>query len=349
MSDKLKRDNMSGSLGTRNATQAVAQRAGSLTVMLHSAFSWFARAEWSAPTISLIALVMLFSLISEPFRQPENFYNIGLQAPITVIIAVGQTLVIAAGGIDLSVGSVLALASVNAAWLINHGRDPAIGLIVAILTGCICGAINGALITVGRLPAFVATLGMMSVARGLAHLISKGVSIFIPQSWFWSISSQRIVFFPLPFIIAILVAFIGHVILAYTRLGRYLYAVGGNYEAARLSGVPVKWVLVAAFILCGLCTGIAAVVEASRVTIGSPMSGIMYELHAIAACVIGGASLSGGRGTILGTLAGALLMAVLRNGCDALNLRYEYQQIVIGVAVIVAVLYDRWRHISRAA
>lgn len=348
MSGKLKRDDLSGGLSSKNATQVVAPRADLLTAMLHSILSWFARAEWSAPAISLIALVALFSLISEPFRQPENFYNIGLQAPITVIIAVGQTLVIAAGGIDLSVGSVLALASVNAAWLINHGYDPAVGLIVAILTGCICGAINGALITVGRLPAFVATLGMMSVARGLAHLISKGVSIFIPQSWFWSISSQRIVFLPLPFIIAILVAFVGHVILAYTRLGRYLYAVGGNYEAARLSGVPVKWVLVAAFILCGLCTGVAAVVEASRVTIGSPMSGIMYELHAIAACVIGGASLSGGRGTILGTLAGALLMAVLRNGCDALNLRYEYQQIVIGVAVIIAVLYDRWRHISRA-
>ncbi|MCS7253686.1 MAG: ABC transporter permease [Armatimonadota bacterium] len=332
---------------SKNAARTVAFTMNTITKVVLSLPSRFVRAEWSAPAISLIALVALFSLFSEAFRRPENFYNIGLQAPITVIIAVGQTLVIAAGGIDLSVGSVLALASVNAAWLINRGCDPAVGLLAAILTGCVCGAINGTLVTVGRLPPFVATLGMMSVARGLAHLISKGVSIFIPSSWFWSISSQQIGFLPLPFIIAMLVALIGHVILAYMRLGRYLYAVGGSYEAARLSGVPVKLVLVAAFILCGLCTGIAAVVEASRVTIGSPMSGIMYELHAIAACVIGGASLSGGRGTIVGTLAGALLMAVLRNGCDALNLRYEYQQIVIGVAVIVAVLYDRWRHASR--
>lgn len=329
----------------RGAISVSALKAMSLVEVALGILSRFFKAEWSAPAMSLVALVALFSLISEAFRRPENFYNIGLQAPITIIIAVGQTLVIAAGGIDLSVGSVLALASVNAAWLINLGCDPTVGLVAAMLTGCVCGAINGLLVTVGRLPPFVATLGMMSVSRGLAHLISKGVNISIPASWFWGISSHRIGFLPLPFLIAIFIALVGHVILSYMRLGRYLYAIGGSYEAARLSGIPVRRVLTLAFMLCGVFTGVAAVVEASRVTIGSPMSGIMYELHAIAACVIGGASLSGGRGTIIGTLAGALLMAVLRNGCDALDLRYEYQQIVIGVAVIIAVLYDQWRHV----
>lgn len=169
MSGGSNRSNSSSCSGTKGVVQTIAPTASSFAGAMLSFLSYFARAEWSAPAISLIALVALFSLISEPFRQPENFYNIGLQAPITVIIAVGQTLVIAAGGIDLSVGSVLALASVIAAWLINRGCDPAVGLLVAILIGCICGAINGALITVGRLPAFVATLGMMSVARGLAH------------------------------------------------------------------------------------------------------------------------------------------------------------------------------------
>lgn len=342
----MKGDEVQGNLrGSSNPGSGVA-RSSFVTAfdVIGDVLLRFLRAEWSAPLVSLVFLVACFSLISEAFRRPENFYNIGLQAPIIAIIAVGQTLIITAGGIDLSVGSVLAFASVNAAWLLNKGYSPHLGLLVAILTGCFCGLINGSLVVLGRLPPFIATLGMMGIARGLAHLISGGVSIYIPRSWFWGISSQKILFMPMPFLIAILVALCGHITLAYTRFGRHLYAVGGSYEAARLSGVPVRRVLMMAFVLCGLCTGIASVVEASRVTVGSPMSGIMYELHAIAACVIGGASLSGGRGTIIGTIAGALLMAVLRNGCDALNLRYEYQQIVIGIAVIVAVLYDRWRH-----
>ena len=324
--------NGSTSLGT--ATISTGWRTAIVQVM---------RAEWWAPTISLIALIAFFSYTSAAFRRPENFYNIGLQAPVFAIIAVGQTLVIIAGGIDLSVGSVIAWSAVNAAWLIQRGFDPAWAVIAAVATGIFAGLLNGMLVTVGRLPPFIATLGMMGVARGLAHFVSQGRNIFIPRSWFWEIGSARVGIMPLPFLIALCVALLGHIILVYTRLGRHIYAVGGNYEAARLSGVNVKRVLIIAFMLCGFCTGIAAAVEAARVAIGSPTGGMMYELHAIAAAVIGGASLTGGRGTIIGALAGALLMSVLRNGCDVLNIAYEYQQIVIGMAVIGAVLYDRWR------
>lgn len=302
------------------------------------------QAEWAAPLLALLLLSGALAIYVPAFRTVENFRNIGFQTAVIVLLAVGQTLVIIAGGIDLSIGSLLALVGVVTALMLQRKVHVFGAVCAGLFVSLVCGAINGWLVTKGRIPAFIATLGMMGVARGLALVLSKAQNIFIPEdSPFLELGTGHLFGIPLPFLIAATVAGLTEGLLAFTRLGRYIYAVGGNREAARLSGVPVHQILWLVFILCGLTAGIGGVVETARLSIGQPTGGQLYELHAIAAAVIGGASLVGGRGSVLGTVLGALLMAVIRNGSDLLNIPYEWQQVILGTLVVGAVLLDQWR------
>jgi ribose/xylose/arabinose/galactoside ABC-type transport system permease subunit len=251
-----------------------------------------------------------------------------------------MTFVIISGGIDLSVGSVLALAGICLALALEAGvpAPAAIGLALVVGTGC--GLINGVLITRGRLPPFIATLGMMSVARGVALMLAEGRPISGFSEGFRAIATERLLAIPGPVLITIVIYAVAHFVLTRTVFGRTTYAIGGNEEAARLSGVQVLFHKTAVYGVAGLTSAAAAVVLTARLNSAQPTAGTMYELDAIAATVIGGSSLLGGEGTVTGTLIGALIMGVLRNGLNLLNVSSFLQQVVIGVVIIGAVLVD---------
>jgi ribose/xylose/arabinose/galactoside ABC-type transport system permease subunit len=290
--------------------------------------------------LGLVALCTILAVMTPYFLTVSNFLNIALQTSINAIIAVGMTFVIIAAGIDLSVGSVLAISGVVMAGLIEAEVSLFVAVVVGLGVGAICGVLNGILITHGRLPPFIATLGMMSVARGAALVYTEGrpVSGF-PES-FRSIATGEIFDIPVPVVLMIIVYVIAHVVLTRTKLGRYTHAIGDNEEAAILSGVNVKFYKTVVYGLCGLLSGAAAVILTARLNSAQPIAGMMYELDAIAATVIGGTSLMGGEGTIFGTLIGAFIMGVLRNGLNLLGVSSYIQQIIIGAVIILAVLID---------
>jgi inositol transport system permease protein len=251
------------------------------------------------------------------------------------------THVLLTGGVDLSLGSVVALAGVIAATFAHPGEWPVLVPVMAgVLTGTACGLVNGIVVTKGHIAPFIVTLGMMTVARGLALVVSQGKPVSNLSAGFISLSGQAWGL-PIPILILVLAAAASWVLLSNTRLGRHVYAVGGNELAAHAAGIRVKWVKTFAYTLCGTLAGLAGVVLAARITTGQPNAGIAYELDAIAAAVIGGASLSGGVGTVGGTLLGALLMGVINNGLDLLNVSSYYQQITKGLIIIGAVWLDR--------
>lgn len=247
------------------------------------------------------------------------------------------------GGIDLSVGSVLALSGVVAGVIALMGVPIPVCLVVGIMTGGLCGFINGLVTSKARVPAFIATLGMMGMARGVALILSGGVSINLPLSFTDSIEnhSQLMAF---SFIsIMLIVAFLAHTLLTKTVLGKHNYAIGGNREAARLSGISIDKHQIIVFTINGLIAGLAGMMMLGYITVADPTSGEGYELDSIAAAVIGGTSLFGGRGNIGGTVVGAFILAVLRNGCDLRNISEHWQRFVVGLMTIIAVFYDRLR------
>jgi ribose transport system permease protein len=274
------------------------------------------------------------------FLTISNLLNIAEQATIIAIIAVGMTFVIITGGIDLSVGSTLAFAGVVMASVLHGGLPLPLALIVGLGAGLLGGLVNGLLITIGRLPPFIATLGMMSVARGAALVFTEGRPISGFSEGFRSLATGEVFRVPAPVIIMIGVYVIAHFVLRRTKLGRYTYAIGGNEEAALLSGINVRLYKTMVYGLAGLLSGLAAILLTARLNSAQPIAGMSYELDAIAATVIGGTSLLGGEGTVVGTLIGALIMAVLRNGLNLLGVSSFIQQIVIGTVIIVAVLID---------
>jgi ribose transport system permease protein len=288
----------------------------------------------------LVALALVLWALTPHFLTISNLLNIAEQATIIAIIAVGMTFVIITGGIDLSVGSVLAFAGVVMASALHGGLPLPLALIVGIGAGLLCGLMNGLLITVGRLPPFIATLGMMSVARGAALMFTEGRPISGFSESFRSLATGEVLRVPAPVIIMIGVYVIAHFVLRRTKLGRYTYAIGGNEEATLLSGINVKLYKTMVYGIAGLLSGLAAILLTARLNSAQPIAGMSYELDAIAATVIGGTSLLGGEGTVIGTLIGALIMAVLRNGLNLLGVSSFIQQIVIGTVIIVAVLID---------
>ena len=288
----------------------------------------------------LIVLGGIITAFTPYFLTVSNLLNVAQQTVVNAVIAVGMTMVIISAGIDLSVGSILAFAGVALAHALHAGLPLPLAVLAGVAVGAACGLANGLLITVGRLPPFIATLGMMSVARGAALLATAGrpVSGF-GESFRW-LANGRLASIPAPVVLMVLVYAVAHFVLRRTKFGRYLYAVGGNEEAAVLSGVPVAACKIAVYGACGALAGLAAAILTARLNSAQPIAGLSYELDAIAAAVIGGASLMGGEGSVLGTLVGALIMGVLRNGLNLLGVPSFVQQVFIGAVIIAAVLLD---------
>jgi ribose transport system permease protein len=300
-----------------------------------------------ASFLSLILMAVVLSILSPYFLTFENIFAIGLQMSVIAIMAIGQMMIIIAAGIDLSVGSVLALSGVVCTSLLAKGFPVITSVTAGIGVGVFCGMVNGILISRGRIPPFIATLGMMGMARGAALIISGGAGIQLlklPESFTYLGGGRLWNVVPFPVVLTVILALAGFVILKYTRMGRYTYAIGSNAEAVRLSGVNISRYLTMIYTFCGLLCGLAGVILASRLRSGQPTAGTGWELDVIAACVIGGASLSGGEGTILGAIIGALIMGVLRNGCNLLDISAFWQQVAIGAIIVAAVFIDQYRH-----
>lgn len=287
-----------------------------------------------------VVLCGVITILTPHFFTVSNLLNVAQQTVINAIIAVGLTYVIISAGIDLSVGSTLAFSGVVMGLALGAGTPIPLAIGVGIAVGAGCGLVNGLLIAYGRLPPFIATLGMMSVARGAALLSTDGrpVSGF-DESFRW-LATGEVAGVPVPVVVMVVVYAIAHFTLTRTKFGRYTYAIGGNEEAALLSGVPVRIYKVGIYAACGALAGLASVLLTARLNSAQPIAGLSYELDAIAATVIGGTSLMGGRGSVVGTLIGALIMGVLRNGLNLLGVSSFIQQVVIGSVIIAAVLLD---------
>ncbi|WP_369195523.1 ABC transporter permease/substrate-binding protein [Streptomyces djakartensis] len=292
---------------------------------------------------ALIVLVIAMSALSGDFLTADNLLNVGVQAAVTAVLAFGVTFVIVSAGIDLSVGSVAALSATVLAWSATSAGVPVfLAVLLAIATGIVCGLVNGILISYGKLPPFIATLAMLSVARGLSLVISEGSPIAFPDS-VSHLGDTLGGWLPVPVLVMIVMGLIAAFVLGRTYIGRSMYAIGGNEEAARLSGLRVKRQKLAIYAFSGVFAAVAGVVLAARLSSAQPQAADGYELDAIAAVVIGGASLAGGTGKASGTLVGALILAVLRNGLNLLNVSAFWQQVVIGVVIALAVLFDTLR------
>ncbi len=288
----------------------------------------------------LIGLCLLLWILTPHFLTVANALNVMEQTSINAIVAVGMTFVIISGGIDLSVGSLVALSGVVLASALKSGWPIPLALAAGLGVGAATGLLNGVVIAFGRLPPFIMTLGMMSVARGAALLVTDGRPISGFDAGFRSIATGRVFGVPAPIVLTLAIYAVAHFVLSRTRFGRYVYGIGGNEEATRLSGVNVRFHKTMVYVVSGVTSAIAAVLLTARLNTAQPIAGIMYELDAIAAVVIGGTSLSGGEGNLGGTLIGALTMGVLRNGLNLLGVSSFLQQLVIGMVIIVAVLVD---------
>ena len=302
--------------------------------------------------IALLLLCIVLSIMSDKFLTVDNAWNVMRQISVNICISVGMTLVILSGGIDLSVGSILALSSAIAAGLLKYGVEfQSVNLFIgftllgAVVTGTTVGSglgvFNGFMITKFKVPPFVATLAMLTIARGLTMLWTGGYPItglnpsfaFLGTGWFLGI--------PMPVWISAVIVSIAIIITNYTQLGRYIYAIGSNESAARLSGIKIKNVKVWVYTIAGALSAIGGLIVTARLDSAQPNAGLSYELDSIAAVVIGGTSLSGGRGTILGTVQGALIIGVLNNGLVLLNVSPFWQQVVKGMVILVAVILDK--------
>jgi len=286
------------------------------------------------------------------FLTANNLRNVASQISVIAIIAIGMTLVIITGGIDLSVGSLIALSAVVTAYCIRGfmgGTDasPLAAVacsMVGIFTCALAGLFNGAMVTLLKVPPFIVTLSLMLALSGLSYIIASGQSIeAVPVHFTW-LGRGDLLGLPVSVILMLLLYTAAHFMMSYTIAGRYIYAVGGNAEAARLSGVPVTLVIVLVYMACGGLAGLGGVVMASQLKSGAPTYGQMYELYVIAAVVVGGASLAGGEGKILGTLIGAFIIAVIQNGMNLTNVESYTQQVVLGSVILGAVIIDRLRH-----
>ncbi len=298
------------------------------------------RARQFGTVIGLGVLCAVLWVLTPHFLTVSNLLNIAQQTSINAIVAAGMTFVILSGGIDLSVGSIVALSGVALGAMLQTGYPLPVALAAALAAGTACGMLNGALVSVGGLPPFIATLGMMSAARGTALVFTEGRPISGFDDGFRALATGSIGFVPAPVVVMIVVYVVAHLVLTRTTFGRYVYAIGGNEEATRLSGVAVRFHKTLIYGTSGLISAVAAVVLTARLNSAQPIAGTMYELDAIAATVIGGTSLMGGQGTLAGTLVGALIMGVLRNGLNLLGVSSFLQQIVIGVVIVSAVLVD---------
>ena len=303
------------------------------------------------PFLTLFLLFVILAIAApHTFLTERNLSTVVRQTAVINIIALGMTLIIITSGIDLSVGAILALSGFLGAKAMESGYSIPVAVLVGITTGLCCGLLNGLLITRLKINPFIVTLGMLGVIRGLTLTISKGLPASgVPDS-FKYLGTGTFLGAPVVLFLLLVCAVAMHSVLEYTRLGRYAFAIGSNPDAAYYAGIPVSFHLTCVYGIAGLLTGIASMIETSRLMTGQPTAGNGYELQAIAAVVIGGGSLRGGEGTVLGTLIGAFIMGLLSNGSDLLGINPYLQQALIGAAIIVAVTLDeiRKRQLPRA-
>ncbi|AUT71692.1 ABC transporter permease [Paraburkholderia hospita] len=295
------------------------------------------------PFIALLVIAVGLSIVSHNFLTVDNLLNVMRQASINALIAFGMTLVILLGGIDLSAGSVLALSSVIIASLLTSGMPAGLATLAGLVAGGLMGLVNGLVISKGKVAPFIATLGSMTVLRGLALVLSNGSPLSSFNSDFFSLLGGGYVarLVPIPVVLMLVMFAIFWVLLRKTVFGRHIYATGGNAESAKLSGVKVDRIQLYVYTISGVMAALAGVVLTSRLNSAQPTAGTGYELDAIAAVVLGGTSLTGGRGWIFGTLVGALLIGVLNNGLNLLDVSSFYQQVIKGGVILLAVLIDR--------
>jgi len=305
---------------------------------------WLARLREIGILLALLAVVSVFSALTPYFFSLSNLTNIVVQSSITGIISVGMTLVIILGGIDLSVGSLVALVGVVITTIMVNGVSVGLAILLGILIGAIVGLFNGSMISRLGLQPFIVTLGSMSLLRGAALVYSHGDPIFKVSKEFRSIFAGTILGMPGPIFYLILVSAIGFFILNFTRYGVYIKAVGGSEEASKMSGVDIAWTKTFTYILSGIFTALAALVMVGRLGAAEPIAGSGFELDAIAATAIGGTSMSGGKGNIPGTILGALILGTLRNGLTLMNVQSFYQVLASGSIILIAVTIDKLTH-----
>jgi ribose transport system permease protein len=292
--------------------------------------------------IGFILLCALLTLVSPVFLTPINLFNVALQASVVAILAFGQTFVILSAGIDLSVGSVLALT--GAVMAMQTGQNGVlVGILVGLLAGAVLGALNGLFVTRARVAPFIATLAMLAIARGLTYIYTQGSPIRVDQPAFNVFGQGTVGAVPVPVVIMLAVFVVCLVVLTQTRFGRYVFAIGSNPEVTRLAGVPIDRYVVAVYAISGLLAALGGLILTGRLAAADPNAATGYELDVIAAVVIGGTSLFGGRGGVFGTLIGALIIAVVGNGMVLLNVNPFWTQAVKGAIILVAVLPDSLR------
>jgi ribose transport system permease protein len=291
--------------------------------------------------LGLILLALAFGSLTDVFFTQRNIINILQQSSINACLAIGMTLVIISGGIDLSVGATAALSAVLSATLLKAGSPPIVVIGVAILIGAACGFFNGAVITFVGLQPFIVTLGTLSVYRALALIYTGGNPVLALPNKFRQIFTSDLFGLPVPVVIVGVLAVIASVVLAKSPIGEYIFAVGGNEEAARVSGVPIDLTKITAYVVSGVLAAFASVILMARLGAAEPTLGNLWELDAIAAAAIGGASLMGGKGSIFGTILGAIVLGAMRNGLTLLNVQAFYQLLATGIIILLAMVVDR--------
>jgi ribose transport system permease protein len=292
-------------------------------------------------TIILLVLSLLLSITTDNFLTQKNIFSVMRAFSYIAIIAIGECFVIISAGVDLSVGSIFGFVGLCTAFMIQSlGFDPALAIVLGIFVGTAVGGLNGVLITLLRIPPFIATLGMLSVARGLAYALTTGYPIRTPTE-FNAIGQGYLWIIPLPVVYMLVAVVIFTFILEMTVFGRRVFAIGGNEEAAAISGINVKRIKLIVYALSGMMAGLSGIITTARLGVAQSTSGVGYELDVIAAVIIGGASLSGGKGTVVGAMLGAAIMGVLRNGLILLNVSPYWQQTVIGVVILTAIAADQ--------
>lgn len=297
----------------------------------------------SGSVIGLIALFVVISCLNTSFIEPSNLKNLLRQVSINALISFGMTFVILTGGIDLSVGSILALSSVFMGSFIKGGMDPVFGIVLACLIGAALGSINGIVITYGKVAPFIATLATMTIFRGLTLVYTNGnpISGLTENETFLNFGQGYFLGLPVPAVMMLIMFGVLYFVLHKTPLGRKTYAVGGNEKVSFIAGIKINRIKIFAYTVTGFLCGMAGAILTSRLNSAQPTAGTGYELDAIAAVVLGGTSLSGGKGRIVGTIIGALIIGTLNNGLNILNVSSFYQQVVKGIVILLAVLMDR--------
>ena len=295
------------------------------------------------PFLSLIVLFVALSIASPYFLTANNLASVARQTAVFNTMALGMTIVIVSGGIDLSVGSILGLSGLIGTMALERGYPIGIGVLIGVAAGTLCGFSNGLMVTRLRIPPFVVTLGTLGIFRGLALIFSNGLPVHKIPAGFSFLGEGNLAGVPFVLWMLVICAVAVHVVLEHTRLGRYAFAIGSNRIASIYAGIPVSFHVTSVYAIGGALTGLAGMIEASRLMTGQPTAGQGYELQAIAAVVIGGGSLNGGEGSVVGTLIGAFIMGLLSNGADLLNISNYWQQVIIGSVIILAVTLDEMR------